>query len=65
METFSDMSLVMQVAVFHNKRAFDRLVVIYKALAILSPIERSCITLQLTDGYKIDKIAEITGRQTR
>ena len=34
---------------------------LYKALAILSPIERSCITLQLTDGYKIDKIAEITG----
>lgn len=151
METFSDMSLVMQVAVFHNKRAFDRLVMkyqsplrrffiaqtlgdeqlsddlaqdtfikayinigkfagrssfstwlfriaynvfldhtrskrptadtdttaaamklsdttdcgmrmdLYKALAILSPIERSCITLQLTDGYKIDKIAEITG----
>jgi len=35
-----------------------------KALAYVSPIERSCITLQMTDGYKIEKIAEITGLPT-
>lgn len=35
-----------------------------KALACVSPIERSCITLQMTDGYKIEKISEITGLPT-
>ena len=34
---------------------------IYAALALLKPDERSCITLQLIDGYDIQKIAEITG----
>lgn len=37
---------------------------ICKALACVSPIESSCITLQMTDGYKIEKIAEITGLPT-
>lgn len=32
-----------------------------KALGILSEKERTCITLQLMDGFTIDKIAEITG----
>lgn len=32
-----------------------------KALAILKPEERSCITLQLIDGQPISKIASITG----
>lgn len=32
-----------------------------KALQVLSENERTCITLQLTDGFAIDKIAEITG----
>lgn len=31
-----------------------------QALAILSPAERSCITLQLMEGEPIDKISEIT-----
>ena len=31
-----------------------------QALAILSPAERSCITLQLMEGQPIDKISEIT-----
>jgi RNA polymerase sigma-70 factor (ECF subfamily) len=31
-----------------------------QALSILSPAERTCITLQLIDGYDIMKIAEIT-----
>lgn len=34
---------------------------IYAALALLKPDERSCITMQLIDGYPVDKIAEITG----
>ena len=34
---------------------------IYTALALLKPDERTCITLQLIDGYDITKIAEITG----
>ncbi len=33
---------------------------IYKALALLKSDERTCITLQLIDGYDIAKIAEIT-----
>lgn len=32
---------------------------IVKALRILSPMERSCVTLQLVDGYPIDKISDI------
>ena len=31
-----------------------------QALAILSPAERSCITLQLMEGQPIDKISEVT-----
>jgi RNA polymerase sigma-70 factor (ECF subfamily) len=34
---------------------------LYAALALLKPDERSCITLQLIDGYEIAKIADITG----
>jgi RNA polymerase sigma-70 factor (ECF subfamily) len=34
---------------------------LHAALALLKPDERSCITLQLIDGYDIQKIAEITG----
>ena len=34
---------------------------ISQALAQLSPDERSCVTLQLVDGYAIDEIAGITG----
>ena len=34
---------------------------LYAALALLKPDERTCITLQLIDGYDIGKIAEITG----
>ena len=34
---------------------------VYAALALLKPDERTCITLQLIDGYDITKIAEITG----
>ena len=34
---------------------------LYKALSLLKPDERTCITLQLIDGHQIDKSAEITG----
>ena len=34
---------------------------IYAALALLKPDERSCITMQLIDGYPIDQISKITG----
>ncbi len=33
---------------------------LYHALALLKPDERTCVTLQLVDGYDIKKIAEIT-----
>ena len=34
---------------------------IYAALALLKPDERTCITLQLIDGYPIDQISRMTG----
>ena len=34
---------------------------IYAALALLKPDERTCITLQLIDGYPIDQISKNTG----
>jgi len=34
---------------------------LYDALRRLNDNERTCITLQLIDGYHIDKISEITG----
>ena len=33
---------------------------LYHALALLKPDERTCITLQLVDGYDIAKVAQIT-----
>ncbi len=37
---------------------------IYRALSLLRDEERTCITLQLIDGYAIDEIAEITDMPT-
>ena len=34
---------------------------VYAALALLKPDERTCITLQLIDGYPIEQISKITG----
>ena len=34
---------------------------IHAAMALLKPDERTCITLQLIDGYPIDEISKITG----
>ena len=60
----SDVSPVESVAVansslftLHSSLKMD----LYAALALLKPDERTCITLQLIDGYDIQKIAEITG----
>lgn len=36
---------------------------VYAALALLKHDERTCITLQLIDGYPIDQISKITGIQ--
>ena len=33
---------------------------VYAALALLKPDERTCVTLQLIDGYPIDQISKIT-----
>ena len=37
---------------------------LYTALAQLRDEERTCITLQLVDGYSIDEIAEMTKMPT-
>ena len=37
---------------------------IYQALSLLKEDERTCITLQLIDGYAIDEIADITKMPT-
>jgi RNA polymerase sigma-70 factor (ECF subfamily) len=34
---------------------------IHAAMSLLKPDERTCITLQLIDGYPIDQISKITG----
>ena len=33
---------------------------IYDAMSLLKPTERTCVALQLIDGYRIDEIAHIT-----
>ena len=43
-----------------NENAFLKMD-LYAALALLKPDERTCITLQLIDGYDITGIAKITG----
>jgi len=45
------------VFTLHSSLHFD----LPRALAVLRPEERSCITLQMVDGYAIDEIAAITG----
>jgi RNA polymerase sigma-70 factor (ECF subfamily) len=37
---------------------------LYAALALLKPDERTCITLQLIDGYDIAAISRITNMKT-
>jgi RNA polymerase sigma-70 factor (ECF subfamily) len=53
----SDASSVERVAAAHSSFKMD----LYAALALLKPDERTCITLQLIDGYDIAGIAKITG----
>ena len=55
MESFSDISLVAQVAVFHNRRAFDQLVRKYQ-----SPVRRFLLNLTLGDETLCDDLAQDT-----
>ena len=55
MEQFDDISLVAQVAVFHNKRAFDRLVKKYQ-----SPVRRFFLHQTLGDSELSDDLAQET-----
>ena len=55
MEALSDISLVAQVAVFHNKRAFDQLVRKYQ-----SPVRRFFLGQTLGDEQLSDDLAQET-----
>ena len=55
MNNLNDISLVTQVAVFHNKRAFDSLVVKYQ-----SPIRRFFLNQTLGDTQLSDDLAQDT-----
>ena len=55
MKENNDLSLVSQVAVFHNRAAFDRLVVKYQ-----SPIRRFFLHQTLGDGQLSDDLAQET-----
>ena len=55
MNNLNDISLVTQVAVFHNKRAFDRIVVKYQ-----SPIRRFFLNQTLGDTQLSDDLAQDT-----
>ena len=53
----ADTPLTSQISPLTSSLKMD----IYAALALLKPDERTCITLQLIDGYPIDEISKITG----
>ena len=55
MESFSDISLVAQVAVFHNRRAFDQLVRKYQ-----SPVRRFFLNQTLGNEQLSDDLAQET-----
>ena len=55
MESISDISLVAQVAVFHNRRAFDQLVRKYQ-----SPVRRFLLNLTLGNEALSDDLAQDT-----
>lgn len=46
---------------FHTPHSTNLKMDIYAALALLKPDERTCVTLQLIDGYPIGEISKITG----
>jgi RNA polymerase sigma-70 factor (ECF subfamily) len=48
-----------QVASFSSEPPAGLKMDLYKALALLKPDERTCITMQLIDGLPIDEIADI------
>ena len=51
----------MSHSTLHTPHSTNLKMDIYAALALLKPDERTCITLQLIDGYPIDQISNITG----
>ena len=53
----SELSTSASLFTLHSSLKMD----LYAALALLKPDERTCITLQLIDGYDIAGIAKITG----
>ena len=53
----SELSSSASLFTLHSSLKMD----LYAALALLKPDERTCITLQLIDGYDIAGIAKITG----
>lgn len=55
MNNLSDLSLVTQVAVFHNRRAFDTLVKKYQ-----EPVRRFFLNLTLGDGQLSDDLSQDT-----
>ena len=55
MKSFSDITLVAQVAVFHNQRAFDQLVRKYQ-----SPVRRFLLNLTLGNETLSDDLAQDT-----
>lgn len=55
MDRINDISLVAQVAVFHNNRAFDKLVLKYQ-----SPIRRFFLNQTMGDGQLSDDLAQDT-----
>ena len=55
MQSLSDISLVAQVAVFHNRRAFDQLVRKYQ-----SPVRRFLLNLTLGNEALSDDLAQDT-----
>ena len=60
MESISDISLVAQVAVFHNRRAFDQLVRKYQ-----SPVRRFLLNLTLGNEALSDDLAQDTFLKVR
>ena len=55
MKDFEDISLITQVTVFHNQKAFDRLVMKYQ-----SPIRRLFLSQTLGDEMLSDDLAQET-----
>ena len=56
-----DIDMAMTKSLMTSKDRTGMKVDVYEALSILKEEERTCITLQLIDGYPIEDISKITG----